>query len=215
MDTMPDILALIAIFTVLALVPFIAVMATSFVKISVVLSLVRNAIGVQQIPPNMALHGIAIILSLYVMAPIGYEMVDISDGLNFSVERKEEFKGNVSKLLDPYTKFLKKHVGETQLAFFSKHAKEQWPDKYKSEVSEDNLLILIPAFTVTEITKAFEIGFLLYLPFLAIDLIVSNILLALGMMMVSPMTISLPFKLLLFVMLDGWAKLIHGLVMSY
>ena len=90
-----------------------------------------------------------------------------------------------------------------------------WPVEMRESATADNLLILVPAFTVSELTSAFEIGFLIYLPFIVIDLIISNILLAMGMMMVSPMTISLPFKLLLFVMIDGWTKLIHGLVLTY
>ena len=215
MERMPDIMTLIAFVAMVGLVPFIAIMATSFVKISVVLSLVRNAIGVQQIPPNMAIHGIAIILTLFIMAPVGYEIAEIVEKNDYSFEDVNSFKATMSKTLTPYKKFLTKHIGDEQRDFFVENAKKQWPQKYQAEVAEDNLLILIPAFLVTEITKAFEIGFLLYLPFLAIDLIISNILLALGMMMVSPMTISLPFKLLLFVLLDGWTKLIHGLVMSY
>lgn len=199
----------------MSVVPFIAIMATSFVKISVVLSLVRNAIGVQQVPPNMALHGLSIILSLFIMAPVGYQIADILEKEEVSLEKKDKLKETVSKASAPYRDFLLSHAGDSQKEFFTEQAKQHWPEKYRAEVAEDNFLILIPAFAVTEITKAFEIGFLLYLPFIAIDLIISNVLLALGMMMVSPMTVSLPFKLLLFVMLDGWTKLIHGLVMSY
>ena len=99
--------------------------------------------------------------------------------------------------------------------FFLNSTQRLWPEEARRDVSSDDLLILVPAFTVSELTKAFEIGFLLYLPFIAIDLIVSNILLAMGMMMVSPLTISLPFKLFLFVVVDGWTRLIHGLVLSY
>ena len=215
MESMPDIIYLVILFSLMSLIPFIAVMSTCFVKISVVLSLVRNAIGIQQIPPNMALHGISLILTLYIMAPIGYEMFDIAQQREFSFEKKEELKANIDQTLVPYRGFLNKHVGSDQKEFFLDNAKEHWPKKYHSEVNDENLLILIPSFTVTEITKAFEIGFLLYLPFVAIDLILSNLLLALGMMTVSPMTISLPFKLLLFVLLDGWSRLIHGLVLSY
>ncbi|MGU3845577.1 SctR family type III secretion system export apparatus subunit VscR, partial [Vibrio diabolicus] len=114
-----------------------------------------------------------------------------------------------------YREFLKKHIRETEAIFFTDAARTLWPQKYVDRLESDSLLLLLPAFTVSELTRAFEIGFLLYLPFIAIDLIVYNLLLAMGMMMVSPMTISLPFKLLLFVLLDGWTKLTHGLVLSY
>ncbi|MCY4178650.1 MAG: EscR/YscR/HrcR family type III secretion system export apparatus protein, partial [Endozoicomonadaceae bacterium] len=108
-----------------------------------------------------------------------------------------------------------KHTGKRERTFFIKTARVLWPLKYKQELTADSLMILLPSFALSELTRAFEIGFLLYLPFIIIDLIVSNILLAMGMMMVSPMTISLPFKLLLFVLLDGWSRLIHNLVLSY
>lgn len=115
----------------------------------------------------------------------------------------------------PYKSFLTKHINQREKEFFSENIAKLWPPKYVHSVSSDSLFILLPAFTISELTRAFEIGFLLYLPFIAIDLIVSNILLAMGMMMVSPMTISLPFKLLLFVMFDGWSRLSHGLILSY
>lgn len=212
---LPEIIKLSVILGLVGLAPFIAVMATSFVKISIVLSLVRNAIGVQQVPPNIALYGLSLILTFYIMAPVGYETLTHLQDQDFQIQDIEKFKGTADKVLAPYKRFLGKHVGDTQKEFFLDHAKEQWPEAYRDEATGNSILILVPAFAITELTKAFEIGFLIYLPFLAIDLIISNILLALGMMMVSPMTVSLPFKLLLFVMLDGWARLIHGLVLSY
>jgi len=115
----------------------------------------------------------------------------------------------------PYREFLLKHSSPDERAFFTETARELWADEHHDQISEDNLFILLPSFMVGELTIAFEIGFLLYLPFVVIDLVVSNILLAMGMMMLSPTTISLPFKLLLFVFLDGWSRLVHGLVLSY
>lgn len=201
--------------SILSLVPFLAIMTTSFVKLAVVFSLLRNALGVQQIPPNMAIHGLAIILSVYVMAPVFYEIGDVIEDENIKFESLSEIKPVFEKGSEPFKEFLLKHSDPHERGFFIQSAKKLWPEKYSSDISEDSFLILIPAFTVSELTSAFEIGFLLYLPFIAIDIIISNILLAMGMMMVSPMTISLPFKLLLFVLLDGWAKLIHGLVLTY
>ena len=121
----------------------------------------------------------------------------------------------LSKAQEPILGFLQRHTNEREKRFFLDTTRKLWSKEAAATVDKDSFLILVPAFTVTELTSAFQIGFLLYLPFIAIDLIVSNILLAMGMMMVSPMTISLPFKLLLFVLVDGWTRLIHGIVLTY
>src|SRR5262249_42221040 len=115
----------------------------------------------------------------------------------------------------PFKGFLKKHIRPEQQDFFFRTTRQIWPDDLAKQVDKESYMILIPAFTVSELTSAFEIGFLIYLAFIVIDLVVSSILLAMGMMMVSPLTISLPFKLFLFVMVDGWSRLIHGLVLTY
>ena len=201
----------------MALVPFLAVMGTSFLKLVVVFSILRNATGLQQIPPNIAMNALAIILTLYIMAPVGFEMWDIvqEENISFQNEDSQELMDHITLLIAPYREFLKKNTTERERNFFLKSARILWPKAYQAQLSADDLVVLMPSYCITELTKAFEIGFLLYLPFIIIDLIVSNILLAMGMMMVSPMTISLPFKLLLFVLLDGWTRLIHGLVLSY
>lgn len=210
-----DQLGLIFGLALMSMVPFIAVMSTSFIKMTVVFSLLRNALGVQQIPPNMAMYGLAIILSVYVMAPVGFATHEYLQKNEFSLTKPD----SVAKFLDegmaPYRNFLKGQINAREQAFFIDSTRQIWPKEYADRLDPDSLLILLPAFTVSELTRAFEIGFLIYLPFIAIDLIISNILLAMGMMMVSPMTISLPFKLLLFVLLDGWARLTHGLILSY
>jgi len=211
----PDPLTLIVLTAVLALAPFFAIMATSYVKLVVVLSLVRNALGIQQIPPNMVLNGIAVILTIYIMAPVGqatFAAVENEDFKEFSPAR---LRLVLEKGSTPIRDFLNRHTSAHERKFFLDTARRVWGNDARVEISKDSFFVLIPAFTVSELTAAFQIGFLLYLPFIAIDLIVSNILLAMGMMMVSPMTISLPFKLLLFVLVDGWARLIHGLVMTY
>ncbi len=210
-----DPILMVILLALLALVPFIAVMTTSFVKLIVVFGLLRNALGIQQIPPNMALHGLAIILTIYIMTPVALKTSDLIDEDALDLSSLSSLAPTIQKASGPYREFLTKYTSERELAFFEESAHTLWPDEYAHYVDSDSLLISIPAFTVSELTNAFEIGFLLYLPFVVIDLIISNILLAMGMMMVSPMTISLPFKLLLFVLLDGWSRLIHGLVMTY
>ncbi|MGR6872175.1 type III secretion system export apparatus subunit SctR [Pseudomonas sp. HK3] len=215
MNNLPDPFFLILALSAMALVPFLAVMTTSFVKLAVVFGLLRNALGIQQIPPNMAIYGLAIILSIYIMAPVGYAIHDSLSDKEFSWENSDEFVEAIDDGSIPFKQFLKKHTSPKETDFFLKNAAALWPEEYAAKLTDDSFMVLIPAFTVSELTSAFEIGFLLYLPFIVIDLIISNILLALGMMMVSPMTISLPFKLLLFVLLDGWARLIHGLVLTY
>ena len=193
----------------LGLAPFFLMMVTSYVKIVVVTSLVRNALGVQQVPPAM-------VMSLFIMAPMMMSTMDIAEKLQISAEPSpKEVIGIVDKLSPPLRKFLSDNTEDGVLRAFMSTAKRIWPKEQHDQISKDNMLILVPAFTISELTKAFQVGFLLYLPFIAIDLIISNILLAMGMMMVSPMTISLPFKLLLFVTLDGWLKISQGLLLSY
>ncbi|KNX78712.1 type III secretion system protein SsaR [Pseudomonas sp. 250J] len=215
MIQLPDELSLILGLALLSLVPFIAVMATSFLKMAVVFSLLRNALGVQQIPPNMALYGLAIILSIYVMAPVGMATYDYLSAHQTTLADARSVERFLDEGMTPFRSFLDGQVNERERAFFLDSARQLWPSRYAERVDGNSLLVLLPAFTISELSRAFEIGFLIYLPFIAIDLIISNILLAMGMMMVSPVTISLPFKLLLFVLLDGWGRLSHGLVLSY
>ncbi len=324
----------------LALAPFVAVMVTSFTKIVVVLSLLRNALGLQQVPPNVVINGLAIVLSIYVMYPVildTYEAVTAhqqgrpvpasvqaqidqrqqaqaerrrvqaeraaqraqgaapaqaegepaptspaaadalqaeADALQAQADAPQAGDGaapgaqpgplfrNVvtgqgpaappapdagagvdagivvpapaqatplappgsdgARLLatfeagkEPLRGFLIEHSNDAERAFFLRSAQRLLPPDRRDALSVDDFIVVVPAFTVSELTAAFQIGFLIFLPFLIIDLVVANILLALGMMMMSPTTVSLPFKLLLFVMIDGWAKLVHGLVLTY
>ena len=335
----------------IALAPFVAVMVTSFTKIVVVLSLLRNALGLQQVPPNVVINGLAIVLSAYVMSPVimdthaavsaymagepppaqiqaqieqraiaraermaarraqapqaaqradaatapavqggGAEPPPASpaaaDALRAEAEAVARDAGpasgpaapegsegfvrapqfaNVDNGIDPpvtdaapaaeaadgpvvitatgapraptpaggsqmdaarmlgifeaskepLRSFLIRHSNDAERAFFLKSAQRLLPADRRDDLDVDDFIVVIPAFTVSELTTAFQIGFLIFLPFLIIDLVVANILLALGMMMLSPTTISLPFKLLLFVLVDGWAKLVHGLVLTY
>ena len=289
----------------LALAPFVAVMVTSFTKIVVVLSLLRNALGLQQVPPNVVINGLAIVLSIYVMYPVlldtmaaiearkngqppptpsllakpqprataattdpppppatspaaadgeaaaaaaaaraaarGPSFANVRDGQdeapppsaaeNAAAEQAAAEQARalpplpekgVARLLglanaakEPLRAFLLQHSSNAERAFFLRSAQRLLPPSQRGEITADHFLVVVPAFTVSELTAAFQIGFLIFLPFLVIDMVVANILLALGMMMLSPTTISLPFKLLLFVLIDGWAKLVHGLVLTY
>ncbi|SSW70777.1 type III secretion system export apparatus subunit SctR [Achromobacter agilis] len=217
-----DPISLAVVLALLALVPLAAVMTTSFLKIAVVLTLVRNALGVQQVPPNMALYGLALILSAYVMGPvviqIGEELrappAAVAQGAP-APDRLEGIMDAVARGAEPMRGFMLRNSRPEQRDFFVRTARGLWGEQAARNLKEDDLLVLIPSFLVSELTAAFQIGFLLYLPFVIIDLIVSNILLAMGMMMVSPVTISMPLKLFLFVMVDGWTRLIQGLVLSY
>jgi type III secretion protein R len=208
-------LNLILVLAAAAVLPFLAVVASSFVKIAVVLLLVRNALGVQQIPPNIALYALALILSGYIMTPTIVETYDLLAGGNYDYTTPEGLKSAYQAGVGPLAHWLDAHAAEREKAFFLESARSLWPKKLTDGLNPDNIAIVLPAFTASQLREAFEIGFLLYLPFIAIDLIVSNILLAMGMMMVSPLTISLPFKLFLFVMVDGWSRLILGLVKTY
>jgi len=203
----------------LAMAPFVAVMVTSFTKIVVVLSLLRNALGLQQVPPNVVINGLAIILSIYVMNPVlGDSYRDVQTQMSTQAPgpmTMEKLGQLVQSGKEPLRRFLIKHSNENERGFFLASAKRLLPPDRQADLTNEDYLVIVPAFTVSELTQAFQIGFLIFLPFLVIDLVVSNILLAMGMMMLSPTMVSLPFKLLLFVLLSGWAKLIHGLVMTY
>jgi len=206
---------LIFLLSLLSIFPLLMVMGTAFLKLSVVFSLLRNALGVQQVPPNIAIYGLALVLTLFIMAPVGFDVYDRLQGEELPDDIGAFMQHIDEKALVPYRAFLVRNTSVEQTNFFTEIIKKDWPEKYRDKIKPDSLLIMMPAFTVSQLTEAFKIGLLLYLPFVAIDLIVSNILLAMGMMMVSPMTISLPFKLLIFIMVGGWHLLLGQLVGSY
>ena len=199
----------------LALVPTLVVVSTAFMKIGVVMLLVRNALGVQQIPPNVAVYGLTLILTAYVMAPVGDRMVTLLSEETGAMKSIPQLVRAARTGAEPMRAFLEKNSKLEQREFFVSTAKRMWGPELSAGVKPNDFLVLMPAFLVSELTSAFQIGFLLYLPFVVIDLIISNILLAMGMMMVSPVTISLPLKLFLFIMVDGWSRLIHGLILTY
>ncbi|PAV01595.1 EscR/YscR/HrcR family type III secretion system export apparatus protein [Arsenophonus sp. ENCA] len=206
---------LIVVLFCLSIMPLFAVMGTSFLKISIVLSMLRNALGIQQIPPNMAIYGLALILTLFTMAPVGFAIHDNIKAQPIDWNSVDSLEQINSSVITPYKDFLKKNTSEEQIKFFTQIGYKIWPKQYQTSLSPDSLLVMVPAFTMSQLIAAFKIGFLIYLPFVAIDLIVSNVLLAMGMMMVSPMTIALPFKLLIFILMGGWDKLIGQLMVSF
>ncbi|MDO8301177.1 type III secretion system export apparatus subunit SctR, partial [Lacisediminimonas sp.] len=171
----------------LALVPILIITTTAFLKIAIVLSLVKNALGVQQAPPNMAVYALALLLTVYVMAPVGMEMAE-AVGVPSTTTTVQSMISDVRKAAEPLRKFMVNNSKVEQRDFFLGRAKQLWPAKISADVRHDDFLIVAPAFVVSELTSAFQIGFLLYLPFVVIDLVVSNILMAMGMMMVSPVT---------------------------
>ena len=209
-------LYLIATLSVLGLAPFVLMMITSYAKIIIVTTLVRNALGVQQVPPAMVMNGLAIILTVFIMAPVAMDTYDIVKNIKVQTSITIADAVNIAdQASPPLRKFLKANTDEKVVNMLMTTAKRIWPKERHDLINKESMLFQVPGFTITELTKAFQIGFVLYLAFIAIDLIISNILLAMGMMMVSPTTISLPFKLLLFVTLDGWLKISQGLMLSY
>lgn len=207
----------------LALVPFVGMMVTSFVKIAVVLSITRQAIGTQQAPPTTVITGMAIILTVYVMQPVGLQiynrvdkLVELRRGGDLMQKENVDIIVEALKLAkEPVKAFLLKHSNEKDRQMFFRVAYRMRAPEDRAELNPDDLVIITPAFVISELTKAFQIGFIIFIPFLVIDMVVSNILMALGMQMLSPTTISLPFKILLFVLVDGWYLITRGLVLGY
>lgn len=214
---LPTYFSLLILSAVFAVIPFLVVAATSYAKISIVLFLVRNALGIQQTPPGILINTVAIVLTLYIMAPILRDMYDIVVDPRQNLETIEGLEALARQVAVPLTGFLATHARPEAVAFFVDTTTELWASASRpmQPPAADDLLVLMPAFLVSELTRAFEIGFLLYLPFLVIDFVISIVIVAMGMSMLSPTVISTPLKLLLFVFVDGWSRLLQGLVLSY
>jgi type III secretion protein R len=270
-NQMANPVVMVIVLGILALAPFIIVMLTSFVKISVVLSILRNALGTQQVPPNQIITGLAFVLTIFIMVPVARQMYDDAGVANtkdiFSEASIKSLFDAAKKAKEPLRRFLSQHshVKDRELfmelavrlernALANKRAAAQPPvaqtttpaagqgtaapaspatspsapvaaapaasppagnaDKIEGPDKED-FQVLIPAFVTSQLKEAFEVGFLLFVPFIVVDMVVANILLAMGMQMLSPSVISLPFKILLFVVVDGWFLIVRGLVLSY
>lgn len=219
----PSMVTKLAVLAGLAVLPFAIMLLTSFMKIVVVLALLRQALGIQQTPPNQVLNGIALLMTIYVMFPTGLAMYQASENVIktraptavFSPEAATFVLDVVEKAKEPLKRFLERNCSVKNITSFHKLAYRIFPEPYKNQLKPDDFIILIPSFITSQLKTAFEIGVMIYLPFFVIDLVVSNILLAMGMMMLSPLTIALPVKLLLLVIIDGWTVLIQGLTLSF
>ncbi|MDA0712655.1 MAG: type III secretion system export apparatus subunit SctR [bacterium] len=206
----------------LSLLPFVGMLVTSFVKIAVVLSITRQAISVQQAPPSTVITGLALILTIYVMHPVGMQIYQNAEK-HFSHKNSNLLdKANVDvffNILDeaeaPMKKFLTANSYDKNIQMFYNIGYQMRASEKNITLAPTDFLVLVPAFVITELTKAFQIGFIIFLPFIVVDMAVANILMALGMQMLAPTTISLPFKILLFVMVDGWHLITKGLVLGY
>ncbi|MBK8171827.1 MAG: type III secretion system export apparatus subunit SctR [Sandaracinaceae bacterium] len=207
----------------LTLVPFIFMTATSFVKISIVFSILRNALGTGQVPSGTVVSALAAILTLYVMAPVGSQIADAVAPSVAHVNVNDPLAGDSADAVfsavrdgkEPLRRFLKNNANPREMRLFLDLARRARPVDQRASITGDDFLVVLPAFLITELAEAFQIGFLVFIPFLVVDMVIANVLLALGMHMLSPTTVSLPFKLLLFVLVDGWYLLARALVLGY
>jgi flagellar biosynthetic protein FliP len=209
LDLNNPVLSIFVIISLLSLLPAVLVMLTSFTRIVVVLSLLRHGLGAQQIPPNPVIIGLSLFLTLFVMSPT-INAININAVQPYS-EKKITITEAFHRAEFPIKNFMLKQTRQKDIALFVKLSKEKAP----AQPIDIPLKVLIPAFAISELKTAFEIGFLIFLPFLVIDMVVASILLSMGMMMLPPVMISLPFKLLLFVLVDGWNLLIGSIVRTF
>lgn len=206
---------MMGLLALMSIVPFAIMMLTSFSKIVVVLSIVRSALGTQQAPPTMVLTGLAAVLSATIMTPTFEKMWNNGRAAYQEAGASSELLSQSGQVIQPLREFLVKHGSAEERARFVDMARELRPAEEASLVSDEDLSVVVPAFVITELKEAFIIGFLIFLPFLVLDMLIANVLLALGMQTLSPSQVSLPFKILLFVAVDGWALLSRGLILGY
>lgn len=200
---------LLFLLTILTLAPYILVMTTSFIRITIVLSFLRTALGTQQVPPTQVLMGLALFMTFYIMMPVATKVNE--NAIQPFLKKQVSWDQFMERASVPIRDFMFKQVRDKDLLLFARMAKIKRLPK-RTDVPTH---VLLPAFVISEIKTAFEIGFLIYLPFLVIDMVVASVLMSMGMFMLSPMSIAMPFKLLLFVMIDGWNLIIDGLVRSF
>ncbi len=210
-----DFFPFLAIFAGVMTLPYLVLVASSFVKIAIVTMILRNALGIQQTPPNLVVYTIALSLTIFIMQPVAVAAFQAVEALGLTYNVLDDFILTAQVAAEPLIGFLGRNTGPENIAFFEEIQRNIAGEDATIAPSRESLTLLAPAFLLTELTHAFEMGFMLYLPFLAIDLVLTAILMAMGMNMVSPAVVAVPFKLLLFVALDGWPKLIQGLVLSY
>ncbi len=203
------VLQMLFILTVLSLAPAILIMLTSFTRIVVVLSLLRHALGTQQMPANQIIVGLALFLTFFIMTPV-WDRVN-SEALQPYMREEISAERAFNLSAQPIKEFMLKQTREKDIALFVKISKGERP----RSADDIRLPVLIPAFVISELKTAFQIGFMIYLPFLILDMVIASVLLSMGMMMLPPIMISLPFKLLLFVLVDGWNLIVGSLVQSF
>ena len=202
-------LQVIILLTVLSLAPAFLIMTTSFTRIVIVLSFLRNALGTQASPPNQVIVGLAMFLTFFIMAPTGQRIYD--DAINPYLEKRISKEVAFDRAVEPLKRFMIKYTREKDLALFVNIAKIRRP----RNIQDVPVWVVIPAFVISELRTAFQIGFIIYIPFLIIDMVVASVLMAMGMMMLPPIMISLPFKIMLFVLVDGWYLIVGSLVKSF
>lgn len=213
----PDPAIIIPLIFAIGVFPIALVMVTAYTKIVVVLSLLKNALGLQQVPPAIVTNGLALVLTGYVMFPTGMKVMEAVEAdqqrprAAVTLTTMDIFE----RAKPPMREFLDKHAKAKERAFFMDAARRLMDEKYASALTSKDFVVLVPAFAISELTEAFLIGVIVFLPFIVIDLLVANVMMGLGMQMMSPTMISLPVKLLLFVMLDGWSRLSHALILTY
>lgn len=200
---------LLLLLTVLSLAPAILVLMTCFTRIVVVLSFVRTSLATQQMPPNQVLIGLALFLTFFVMAPVFHDVNQnaIQPLTNGELTSEEAFAEGTK----PMKEFMAKYTRQKDLALFMNYSGMERPES----IEDISLTVLVPAFVISELKTAFEIGFMLFVPFLIIDMVVASVLMSMGMLMLPPIMISLPFKILLFVLVDGWYLIVQSLLLSY
>ncbi len=203
------VLEIFLLLTVLSLAPAILVMVTSFTRLVVVLSILRQAMGTQQMPPNQVVIGLAIFLTMFIMQPVAAEIN--TRALQPYLARQIPFSEALEQAAQPLRIFMSRQTREKDIALFVEISKTERP----KSIHDVSTMVLIPSFIISELKTAFQIAFLLYIPFLIIDMIVASVLLSMGMMMLPPVMISLPFKIILFVLADGWNLIIGSLVRSF
>jgi flagellar biosynthetic protein FliP len=202
-------LQLLALMTLLTLLPSLLLMMTSFVRIIIVMSLLRQALGTAQTPPNQVLVGISLFLTIFIMSPVLTSVYD--EAITPYLEEQVSFDTALMKAEEPFRNFMLNQTREMDIAMFVEIAN----NKNITSPADVPLSTLVPAFITSELKSAFSIGFLIYIPFIVIDLVVASVLMSMGMMMLSPMMISMPFKLMLFVLVDGWTLIMGSLTASF
>lgn len=202
------VIQMLIVMTLFSLLPFVFSCMTSFLRFIIVFSMLKTALGTQQVPPGIVIVGLSMILTFYTMGPVFQKMFDMG---SVPYKKNGDLIMTISEGSKPLKEFMMKQTRESDLAFFVELSKKA-PPKSPEEIT---IWQVAPAFIISELKTSFEIGFIIFVPFIVLDLVVANILLALGMFMLSPTIISLPFKLLIFIAVDGWALIVQGLVGSY